>query len=98
MYAMPWPLLKFVARRPVMLMPAVTAAAACSPSGSKKIRRRPLTFGVPAAIAAAKPSPIWVEGVIGYAPAASPAAVSISTIAPLPSSAEGTPGYFGGVA
>ena len=35
------------ARRPVMLMPAVTAAAACSPSGSKKSSRRPFTFGLP---------------------------------------------------
>ena len=30
-------------------MPAVTAAAACSPSGSKNSRRRPFTFGFPAA-------------------------------------------------
>ncbi len=62
---MPWPLEKFVARRPIMLMPAVTAAAACSPSGSKKMSRRPLTFVLPAATAAAHPSPIWVEGVMG---------------------------------
>src|SRR3990172_8518121 len=92
---MPWPLEKFVARRPVMLMPAVTAAAACSPWGSKKIRRRPLTLVWPAAIAAAQPSPICVEGVIGYAPAPSLAAVSTLTTAPLPSSATGRPGYFG---
>jgi hypothetical protein len=65
MYAIPCPLEKFVARRPVMLIPAVTAAAACSPSGSKKISGLPFTFVFPAAIAAAHPSPIWVEGVIG---------------------------------
>ena len=39
------------ARRPVMLMPAVTAAAACSPSGSKKSSRRPLTLVCPWATA-----------------------------------------------
>ncbi len=65
MYATPWPLEKFADRRPVRLMPAVTAAAACSPSGSKKMSRRPFTFFVPAATAAAQPSPICVEGVIG---------------------------------
>jgi hypothetical protein len=75
-----------------MLMPAVTAAAACSPSGSKKISCRPFTFGFPAAIAAAHPSPIWVEGVIGYAPAPSLAAVSTWTVAPVPSVATGIPG------
>src|SRR3990172_3527715 len=93
---MPCPLEKLVARRPTMLIPAVTAAAACSPSGSKKRRWRPLTLVLPAARAAAQPSPIWVEGVIGYAPAASLAAVSISTTAALPSTAVGIPGYFGG--
>ncbi len=95
MYAIPWPLEKLVARSPVMDRPAVTAAAACSPSGSKKMRRRPCTFVLPAATAAAHPSPIWVDGVIGYAPAASPAAVSIATTAVLPSTAAGTPGYLG---
>ena len=65
MYAMPCPLEKFVARSPVMLIPAVTPAAACSPSGSKKIRFRPKTFFWPAATAKAQPSPIWVEGVMG---------------------------------
>ena len=62
---MPWPLEKLVARSPTMLIPAVTAAAACSPSGSKKRRRRPLTFGVPAATASAQPSPNRVDGVNG---------------------------------
>src|SRR5687768_7335143 len=94
MYAIPCPLEKFVARRPIMLMPAVTAAAACSPSGSKKSSRRPLTFGRPCATASAQPSPICVDGVIGYAPAPSLAAVSISTTAVLPSRAVRTPGYF----
>src|SRR5512133_2602898 len=92
---MPWPLEKLAARRPVMLMPAVTAAAACSPSGSKKRSLRPLTLRFPSATAAAHPSPIWVDGVIGYAPAASPAAVSMSTTAVLPSMADGVPGYCG---
>ena len=75
-----------------MLMPAVTAAAACSPSGSKNSSRRPFTLRLPSATACAHPSPICVDGVIGYAPAASPAAVSISTIALDPSSAIITPG------
>jgi len=62
---MPWPLEKLVARSPVMLMPAVTPAAACSPSGSKNSSLRPFTLVFPAALAAAHPSPICVEGVIG---------------------------------
>ena len=62
---MPWPEEKLVERRPTIDMPAVTPAAACSPSGSKKISRRPLTFGLPWAAAFAQPSPIWVDGVIG---------------------------------
>ncbi len=62
---MPWPLEKLAARSPAMLIPAVTPAAACSPSGSKKISGRPLTFSLPAATAAAHPSPICVEGVMG---------------------------------
>jgi hypothetical protein len=65
MYAMPWPLEKLAERSPVMLIPAVTAAAACSPSGSKKRSRRPLTLVFPLAMASAQPSPIWVEGVMG---------------------------------
>ncbi len=65
MYAMPWPLEKLVDRSPDMLIPAVTAAAACSPSGSKKISLRPLTFCLPAATATAQPSPICVDGVMG---------------------------------
>ena len=44
---------------------AVTAAAACSPSGSMKIRGRPETLMCPAAAASAQYSPICVEGVIG---------------------------------
>src|ERR1044071_5550791 len=92
---MPWPLEKFEARRPAMLMPAVTAAAACSPSGSKNSKDRPLTFFLPSATAWAQPSPICVDGVIGYAPAASPAAGSIATPAVLPSIAVRTPGKGG---
>jgi hypothetical protein len=65
MYAMPWPDEKLAARSPVMAIPAVTAAAACSPSGSTKISRRPETFRWPAAAASAQYSPICVEGVIG---------------------------------
>jgi hypothetical protein len=48
-----------------MAMPAVTAAAACSPSGSMKMSGRPEMFRWPAAAASAQNSPIWVEGVIG---------------------------------
>ncbi len=62
---MPCPLEKFVARSPDIAMPAVTAAAACSPSGSKKSSRRPNTLRRPSATAAAHPSPICVDGVIG---------------------------------
>ena len=62
---MPWPEEKLAERRPVIAMPAVTPAAACSPSGSKKISRRPLTLSLPCAAATAHPSPIWVDGVIG---------------------------------
>ena len=62
---MPWPDEKFADRMPVIDMPAVTAAAACSPSGSMKIRGRPETLMCPAAAASAQYSPICVEGVIG---------------------------------
>ena len=62
---MPWPEEKLAERSPIIDMPAVTPAAACSPSGSKKISRRPLTLGVPLAAASAQPSPICVDGVIG---------------------------------
>ena len=62
---MPWPEEKLAERMPTIDMPAVTAAAACSPSGSKKSKRRPLTLSLPWAAATAQPSPIWVEGVIG---------------------------------
>jgi hypothetical protein len=37
MKATPWAEVKFTARRPVIAMPAVTPAAACSDSGSMKI-------------------------------------------------------------
>ena len=47
-----------------MLMPAVTPAAACSPSASKCSSPRPLTFFAPAAAASAQPRPIGVDGVI----------------------------------
>ncbi len=56
---------KLTARRPVMAMPAVTPAAACSDSGSRKIRGRPDMLTCPAAAASAQYSPIWVEGVMG---------------------------------
>ena len=78
---------------PIMLMPAVTAAAACSPSGSKNSSRRPFTLRLPSATAAAQPSPICVDGVIGYAPAASLAAVSIATTALLAIQRLAPPGY-----
>ena len=65
MYAMPCPLEKFVERRPDIDIPAVTAAAACSPSGSKNSSRRPFTLRFPSATATAQPSPICVDGVIG---------------------------------
>src|SRR3972149_6167570 len=52
-----------------MLIPAVTAAAACSPSGSKNNNRRPLTFSLPSATASAPPSPLWGDGGGGGAPA-----------------------------
>ncbi len=62
---MPWPEEKLAARSPVMAMPAVTAAAACSPSGSMKISGRPEMLMWPAAAASAQNSPICVDGVIG---------------------------------
>ncbi len=62
---MPCPEEKFAARRPVIARPAVTAAAACSPSGSMKISGRPETLMWPWATASAQYSPICVEGVIG---------------------------------
>ncbi len=54
-----------VVRSPTMLMPAVTPAPACSPSGSNEIRLRPLTFLAPAAAEDTQASPILVDGVIG---------------------------------
>jgi len=62
---MPCPEEKFAERSPTIDIPAVTPAAACSPSGSKKMSRRPFTLSLPWAAATAHPSPIWVEGVIG---------------------------------
>jgi hypothetical protein len=62
---MPWPELKLIARKPVMDRPAVTAAAACSPSGSMNISGRSAMFRCPAAAASAQYSPICVDGVIG---------------------------------
>ena len=61
----PGPDEKFAARRPVIDMPAVTAAAACSPSGSTKISGRPQMFRCPLGASSAQYSPICVEGVIG---------------------------------
>jgi len=65
MYAMPWLAEKLAERSPDMDRPAVTPAAACSPSGSKKMRRRPKALVLPLATAAAQYSPICVAGVIG---------------------------------
>ena len=45
--------------------PAVTAAAACSPSGSMNINGRPEILMCPVAAASAQYSPICVEGVMG---------------------------------
>ncbi len=56
---------KLVARRPVMAMPAVTPAAACSDSGSTKISGLSEMFRWPAATSSAQYSPICVDGVIG---------------------------------
>ncbi len=50
MKAMPWADEKLVARRPDMDMPAVTAAAACSDSGSTKTSGRPATLMCPFAV------------------------------------------------
>ena len=65
MKAMPWPDEKLVARSPVMDMPAVTPAAACSLSGSTKISGLSLMFRCPAATSSAQYSPICVDGVMG---------------------------------
>ncbi len=65
MKATPWAEEKLVARSPDMDMPAVTAAAACSDSGSRKTNGRPETLICPLAVASAQYSPIWVEGVMG---------------------------------
>src|SRR3982751_5563614 len=91
---MPWPEEKLVARRPVMERPAVTAAAACSPSGSMKIRGRPEMLRWPLAASSAQYSPICVEGVMGYAPAASVDSRSHMITAVLPSIACRMPGYL----
>jgi hypothetical protein len=65
MKATPCPDEKLTARRPVIAMPAVTPAAACSDSGSMKIRGLSEIFRCPAATSSAQYSPICVEGVIG---------------------------------
>ena len=77
-----------------MDIPAVTDAAACSPSGSMKISGRPEMLICPAAAASAQNSPICVEGVIGYAPAPSEDSRSHMMAAELPSIAARTPGYL----
>ncbi len=56
---------KLVARRPDIDMPAVTAAAACSDSGSTNTSGRPETLTCPFAVSSAQYSPICVDGVIG---------------------------------
>src|SRR6056297_1917685 len=89
---MPWPDEKLLARSPDIDRPAVTAAAACSPSGSTKISGRPDVFRCPLAAASAQYSPIWVDGVIGYAPAASVLSRSQRMTAVLPSTAARVPG------
>ena len=91
---MPWPDEKLAARRPVIESPAVTAAAACSPSGSMKISGRSDILMWPAAAASAQYSPICVDGVIGYAPAASVDSRSHIITAVFPSIALRTPGYL----
>ena len=65
MKATPWPDEKFTARRPVIAMPAVTPAAACSDSGSMKISGLFEMLRWPLATSSAQYSPICVEGVIG---------------------------------
>src|ERR1051326_1595026 len=89
---MPLPEEKLAARSPVMERPAVTAAAACSPSGSMKMRGRPETLMWPLAVSSAQYSPICVEGVMGYAPAASVDSRSHMMTAVLPSIASRMPG------
>ena len=54
-----------------MLIPAVTPAAASSPSAWKNSRLRPFTFFLPVSAADAQPSSIREDGVIGCDPAAS---------------------------
>ena len=56
---------KLVARKPVIAMPAVTPAAACSDSGSMKISGLSEMLMCPCATASAQYSPICVNGVIG---------------------------------
>src|SRR5205807_10132549 len=89
-----WPEEKFVDRKPVIESPAVTPAAACSPSGSMNISGRPEMFRCPLADSSAQYSPICVDGVIGYAPAASLDSRSHMMTAVLPSIASRTPGYL----
>src|SRR5271165_215091 len=89
---MPCPDEKLVERSPVIDSSAVTAAAACSPSGSMKISGRPEMLMCPLADSSAQYSPIWVDGVIGYAPAASLDSRSHMITAVLPSIACRTPG------
>jgi hypothetical protein len=56
---------KLLARSPVIAMPAVTPAAACSDSGSMKISGLFEMLRWPLATSSAQYSPICVEGVIG---------------------------------
>jgi hypothetical protein len=56
---------KLLARSPVIAMPAVTPAAACSDSGSMKISGLFEMLRCPLATSSAQYSPICVEGVIG---------------------------------
>src|SRR5947209_3646101 len=91
----PWPGVKFVTRPPASAKPSQAEAELCSDSGSRNCSVSPQRFCLPLDTSAAKPSPIGVEGVMGYAHAACEMCDSTQTTAPEPSAVERMPGYLG---
>src|SRR5215469_922326 len=91
----PWPDVKLVTRPPARAKPSQADAELCSDSGSRNCSLSPQRFCWPFETSAAKPSPIGVDGVIGYAHAACDRCDSTHTTAPEPSTVARTPGYGG---
>src|SRR4026207_1844654 len=88
----PWPEVKLVTRPPARAKPSHALAELCSDSGSRNWIVSPQRFFLPFANSAANPSPIGVEGVVGYATEAWQVCDPPQTTAPDPSTVVTIPG------